>query len=344
METNLPNKKAAQRKREIERTFERMVRAAKENDVSVILIAGDLFDTAAVTAMTVDFVLDTVRQCPTIDFLYLRGNHDKNPLSLSARTLPDNLKLFGDTWTTYSYPDADITGIEWTDDNAAKMYDSLALDPGRTNIVVMHGMTGTLPGRETVCLPKLRQKGIDYLALGHLHSYQKEFIDGRGSYCYSGCLEGRGFDECGEKGYVLLETTDGGIRSTFTPFAQRTLEEIRVDVTGLEKFTQIRAAAAEALSTCPQESLVKLVLTGKTTLTAQLDVGFLENCFTGDFYFIKIKDETVLAADPTDFAGDISLKGVFIRSVLNDQTLTEEERKAIITAGLQALAGEEIAL
>ena len=33
-----------------------------------------------------------------------------------------------------------------------------------------------------------------------IHKYKKEKLDNRGVYCYSGCLEGRGFDECGEKG------------------------------------------------------------------------------------------------------------------------------------------------
>ena len=49
---------------------------------------------------------------------------------------------------------------------------------------------------------------IDYLALGHIHSYKCHKLDKRGVYCYSGCLEGRGFDECGDKGFVLLETEE----------------------------------------------------------------------------------------------------------------------------------------
>ena len=50
----------------------------------------------------------------------------------------------------------------------------------------------------------LKNKNIDYLALGHIHGYKEAPLDGRGKYCYPGCLEGRGFDECGKKGFVLL--------------------------------------------------------------------------------------------------------------------------------------------
>ena len=30
-------------------------------------------------------------------------------------------------------------------------------------------------------------------------------MDSRGIYCYPGCLEGRGFDECEQKGFVVLD-------------------------------------------------------------------------------------------------------------------------------------------
>jgi fucose 4-O-acetylase-like acetyltransferase len=56
----------------------------------------------------------------------------------------------------------------------------------------------------SVSLSALRGRGIDYLALGHIHAYKKAPLDSRGIYCYPGCLEGRGFDECGRKGFVLL--------------------------------------------------------------------------------------------------------------------------------------------
>ena len=55
-------------------------------------------------------------------------------------------------------------------------------------------------------------KNIDYLALGHIHKYKQAELDQRGVYCYSGCLEGRGFDECGEKGFVLLDIDEESLK------------------------------------------------------------------------------------------------------------------------------------
>ena len=51
MTANLSKDQARERKREILRTFTRMVEYASKNDVRVILIAGDLFDTRSVSAM-----------------------------------------------------------------------------------------------------------------------------------------------------------------------------------------------------------------------------------------------------------------------------------------------------
>ena len=78
----------------------------------------------------------------------------------------------------------------------------------------------------------MKNKNIDYLALGHIHSFEKEPLDKRGVYCYSGTLEGRGFDECGDKGFVLLDVNDNKITSEFVKFAKRTLHELVYDISG----------------------------------------------------------------------------------------------------------------
>ena len=92
--------------------------------------------------------------------------------------------------------------------------------------MLLHGMASEYGGgADGIALRDFRDKGIDYLALGHIHSYQQEQLDDRGIWCYSGCLEGRGFDECGPKGYVKLEIEDGHVQSEFVPCACRTLHE-----------------------------------------------------------------------------------------------------------------------
>lgn len=42
------------------------------------------------------------------------------------------------------------------------------------------------------------------------------------------------------------------------------------------------------------------------------------------------------------FALDVSLKGEFVRTVMQEDSLEDEEKATIIRYGLEALAGEEI--
>ena len=221
MESNLPAAKAQARNIEICKTFSRMAEYAADKDVQAVLIAGDLFDTERVTSRTVDYILSVIQQKSQIDFLCLRGNHDGTGQAFLGRDLPENLQTFSDTWMYYHYnEDVCIAGVELTEKNFSHIYDALSLRMEDINIVMMHGQDSTQFGPDLVCLPALKGKGIAYLALGHRHSYYTGRLDMDGVYCYSGCLEGRGFDECGEKGFVQLDIAPNGkITQTFVPFA-----------------------------------------------------------------------------------------------------------------------------
>lgn len=343
MEANLSPEQARQRNRELCNSFSRMADYAVQNGVSIVLIAGDLFDSERISATTVSFLLDVIRRAAEVDFLYLRGNHDSTDQAFSGQTLPDNLRLFSDRWVCYDYDFLTVCGLEWNGDNDFTAYDSLALDPRRTNIVTLHGQIATQPGQELVCLPSLKGKNIDYLALGHIHSYSCQPLDVDSVCCYSGCLEGRGFDECGEKGFVLLEIQPKQIRSTFVPFACRTLYEVNVDITGKTTVSQIQQAMNQAAEGISADSMVKFTLQGSYTLETQKDLAFLQQLLEPQFYFVKIKDESHLEIQKESYEHDISLKGSFIRTVMAS-SLTEAEQEQIICAGIQALSGEVITL
>lgn len=341
MEANLSFEKAKERNHEILLTFERLVKYAKQNDVDLVMFAGDLFDTERISASTVDYFLNEIRNAKEIDFLYLKGNHDESKHAFIGEELPDNLKLFNDQWISYNYDFLTITGIEINKDNASALYQELSLNKEETNIVMLHGQEATQPGVDMVCLPQLKNKNIDYLALGHIHSYKKERLDDRGSYAYCGCLEGRGFDECGEKGFILLDVKPHNIQTTFVPFAKRQLHDVEVDITGKETITEIKRAMEVASSSIDHNDLVKFTLVGEYTFDTQKDFEFLKKAFADDFYFSKIKDSSHLKIEKENYENDISLKGEFIRKVMASD-LSNHEKEEIICAGIQALSGKEI--
>lgn len=345
LNANLDRERAKERKSELLHTFERMVQYAARNNVAAVLIAGDLFDAKNISATTRNTVLHAILSNPGISFYYLKGNHDGDGFLADLDEVPANLRLFGTAWTSYREGNVVISGMELTRETAGSAYHSLVLDAKEFNIVMLHGQeTEQNAGDRTeiITLKALRNKGIDYLALGHVHAYKKEALDARGIYCYCGCLEGRGFDECGEHGFVVIDIDEetGRYTHTFVPFAQRRLYEIPVDVTGCMTTVEMAVQAEGALQEagCGGESLVKIVLVGELDVECEKDMAYLLSRFKPQFYFVKIDDKTTLRVEEEDYRLDASLKGEFVRLVMGDPGLSEADKKAIIRCGLQAIA------
>ena len=341
METHMTREQAAKRNAEILMSFQRMTEYAENENVRVVLIAGDLFDGERVTRRTVEGVLDAVRRTPQIDYLYVSGNHDDQTNAFADQEIPENFKRFTDKWNTIKYRDVAVSGIEITKNNASTLYEQLPAQKSRVNIVMLHGQISSACGVDQVNLNLLKGKNINYLALGHIHTYSCAQMDRDGIHCYPGCLEGRGFDECGEKGFVVLDTDGRKIAPTFIPFSSRKLHRVTVDITGAATNSAVHQAMKRASQNIDKKDMVEFILTGAADPSARIAKKYLYNLVESDFFFVKIKDETKLILDPKDYENDISLKGEFIRLVMASDA-GEADKIKIIRTGLEALAGEEI--
>ena len=346
LNANLDKERAMRRRAELLDTFSDMVDYAADHGVDVILIAGDLFDKTHIRKQAKTRVIEEITTHPDIDFLYLQGNHDKTDFisDIKSEDIP-NLELFTDSeWTGYRYDDVVVTGRELNSDNAKTFTMNLVLDQADVNIVMLHGQESDYEGAdktEIIPLQNLRGKYIDYLALGHIHSYKRAKLDDRGEYCYSGCLEGRGFDECGEKGFVLLSVEDKRVTSEFVPFAKRRLHEIEITITPGERMPDILTAIEEALGDIPGDDMVKVVLSGYVDMDGEADTYRIVKSFSERFFFFKVYDETKIRIDYDSFLNDKSLKGEFVR-IMQEADMPEDRRARIVEIGMKALMEEEI--
>ncbi len=349
METNLDREQAVERRAELLDTFERMVAYAADNGVRVFLIAGDLFDKSHIRKNARRRVLEQITEHPAIDFVYLRGNHDRSDFlsDLEEKEVPVNLKMFtDDAWTSYAYGNVVITGREITDENYKTLSVNLILDQANFNIVTLHGQETNYVGRDRtqiVNIPDFKNKNIDYLALGHIHAYKSDRLDERGTYCYCGCPEGRGFDECGQKGFVLLDIDEETreYTHTFVPFAKRRLHEVEVAVTEDMNMPRVIQEIREAVRNIREDDLLKVVLTGTTEMDFDIDRDRIRHIFSPAFYYVKVYDRTETRIDYDSYANDRSLKGEFVR-LMQAQEMSEEERAEIIELGMKAIMGDEI--
>ncbi len=336
IDSRFPREVSERKRAEVRDTFRKMVEYARREDICAILLSGDVFDSDKPFKKDKEFFFSVVEKNPEIDFLYLRGNHDSQG---ECRALP-NLKTFSEEWRSYEYEDVVVSGVETVPGNATSLYAALSLDAEKKNIVMLHGQIGDAMGMDKVCLPRLRDKHIDYLALGHVHAYASGALDARGTYAYCGCPEGRGFDEAGEKGFVLVEVDENGVTHTFQPFCERMIECISLDVTGQGSAYEVSRMAAEYIT--EQKSICRFELVGELEADADELAKDVKKYLEGECFFVDVKDRTRRRIDVDAYRGDLSLAGEFVRHVFASDAYSDAEKEQIVSLGLRALKGIEV--
>ncbi len=327
-----------ERRRELTATFRKIIDGAGNMGASAIIISGDLFDSDRATIKTIDGILGIIEASPEISFFYLPGNHEKDCITASALKIPQNLFIFGEEWTYFEIGNVTVAGRSKI---SANMFSSLSLDEKRINIVALHGELSERSGEnEKIGRRELEKLPIDYVALGHYHSYSENKISQRTTAVYSGTPEGRGFDEVGDKGYVLLQVTDKGVSHKFTKAAKRTLHIKEVDISCAAREIDIENLVLSEICNIPSEDLVRVVLVGEHGPSLVRDTVSLEKRFSERVFYLEVKDKSKIRICPEDYKNDKSLKGEFIRLVMAKDELTEEQKARVIECGIRALAGE----
>lgn len=343
LNTHLNREQARERNEELTASFVNMIAYAKDNGIQAVLIAGDLFDTAVIPSTLRNTLMHIIRNSSDILFFYLRGNHDDNDSFVSSmEKIPDNLKCFSDQEWKYYYLTLNngkrvcITGME----TEHILYDSPSLDQDDLNIVMLHGELRN----DAIDIRKLENRNIDYLALGHIHSFRKDTLKPRGIWCYPGCMEGRGFDETGEHGFVVLDINEDTMKCSleFVPSAKRHLYEVDVDVSECMSTIEMKEKAEEAIRGKVKPcDLLRIVLTGRVDALCEKNTVSLTRMLENEFYYVETVDKTELVVDYSQYAKDASLKGEFVRLVENDTTLSKEMKGEIIRCGIMTLNGEK---
>lgn len=330
LNSNFDYDKALLRKDEVLSSFLRLVDYAEKTQVKAVIIAGDLFESEKVSIKTEQVIIDKIKSVENIDFLYLKGNHDENAKFQSE--LPKNFKIFSDGFSTFDYDDVTIGGI--TPESK-----DFSFEKGRFNIAVMHGSIAG--GDYAIDLNLFKNKNINYLALGHIHKPSIEKVDKNFTYAYCGCLEGRGFDECGKKGFVLVDTDEKSYE--FVEFASRENFDLQVDVSSATSTLDIKDLIREATENIDENSIVRVTLTGKISKSLVINELSLKESFADNFFLFCVKNNTSVLIDYNEYKNDVSLKGEMVR-VIEVLDLPERIKEKILTVAFNALDFEELGL
>jgi len=334
--------------------FEALLEEASARGVSLVLLAGDCFDTVTPDPDTVRRFFRALEKTG-VPVVIAPGNHDFYTKGgvWDSLPLPSNVCLFRRGHLEYfSFPEMGVAVYGYAFTAQSMAAPRLPLDTGADNgmmrILLAHGDITSAVGPYAPIVPdELAGTGFAYAALGHIHKPVKPCRYGKTLAAYSGFLAGRGFDEPGEGHANLVEIQDG--RVTVTPLKTNApiflLHEL--DVSGSESGEAVRARVAqelEALSLSPDTAL-RLCLVGQVPSGCMPDKAALAHLGEG-IALLEIKDETLPLLDAAFLQKDQGLFGAFYRALLPKlQSESEGERALAAEAlrlGFAALSGREL--
>lgn len=344
--------KALARRGEQREILQRIAALAVEREADVLLLAGDLFDSQGAYAETAQLLGEVLSRLPMPVFI-APGNHDRYSPRSAWQTIAfgENVHIFKDE--TIACVELEELGLRvWGTAFTQRYRTSPLADfraekrPGILDVMVLHGEVGNPASNYgPITAEQLSCSGMDYVALGHVHSASGLMKAGETFYAWPGCPEGRGFDETGEKGVYLLELEKGACRMEFIPMGGRSYEWIEVDITNEE---DALSAVEKALDRDTKRDLYRICLTGETDDPP--DMAGLFRALEGRFYVLELRDETMLRRDIWAERGSDSLKGLFLSRLyeLFQKAADNEERERVTQAvrwGLRAMEnGEELPL
>jgi DNA repair exonuclease SbcCD nuclease subunit len=325
-------------------------RYAIQDPVDFVVIAGDLFEHRMIQPGVLNqaqVVLSALKDAG-IPVFAIEGNHDNRPYGISTSWLrylsdwgllhllepetaiADGLALSEWDGRRGGYIDLDcgvrIVGSSWYGTSAptairqlANAIAQLPPPPAHTIVLFHHGLEGQIARyrgalRYDDLLP-LKEVGVDYLALGHIHKQYtvEDWVFNPGS------IEANSIEESGyQRGVFQVELTGTGIAAQLQQnYEQRPIVRLRMSTQGNERIddviemaqSEIDAAIAAQRWRLEDQPIVELKVTGHLGFN-RLDLDIrelqqrLKNRSNALVFLLKFEADSVTYATPFDDSGD----------------------------------------
>jgi len=237
------------------RAFDNLVDAAIDEDVDLLLLAGDVFDGDWLHYSSgAHFVRQMLRlRDAEVRVVSVAGNHDAASRITKSLRLPDNVTVLSarkpETWRD------DDLGVAVHGQSYAEPAVTVDLCigypapiAGLTNIGLLHTSADGRPGHERYApctVESLVNRGFDYFALGHVHA--REVLSADPPVVFCGSLQGRGLRETGPKGATLIEFDDGRVDHEHRVLDVVRWEVVEVDAAGCADRDEVCGRVATAI-------------------------------------------------------------------------------------------------
>lgn len=268
------SKDASDAKRaQLRECFSRAMDLAREREVKLILIAGDLFDTPFCTSATRKAVFDAIAHvgCPVV---ISPGNHDyynKNG-TYADNNLPENAFVFtSNELGRFDFDELGISVIGYAFTSDRYESNPLSADIPRSeenvNILCAHADLGAHMSKYApISANAIARAGFAYAALGHVHVPPSPSTTGATLIAYSGFPQGRSFDELGKGGaYILdIDLETKAVACERVILSEITYEIERLDITSLDCDEDVIMRIEELVKSknYSENTALRVILTG----------------------------------------------------------------------------------
>ncbi len=341
--------------------FTKIIAYANENEVDLLLIAGDLFDAKYITTRTKKLVVDSFAalKCPVV---IAPGNHDPYtaiPLYRSAE-LGENVYVFSSEEMQvfdFDHIGVSICGYAFMNERLDRSPVSdfsmaaEALRAKKDNLVVLcaHAdIQSPISKYAPVSIFDIERCSFDYAALGHIHIPISTDSD-KALIRYSGFALGRAFDELGDGGGYLVTFEDGKETAIEkVVFSSSRFLWEKLDISGAVDINDIKSMIQKHIhdSEYGKETSLRIELIGTLPLTCILNTDALEE-ERGALRELSIKNSTIPEPDSLSLKNDPTLRGELYRVLLpklNSDDADERRRAAdALNLGLFAIEGMRLA-
>ena len=311
----------------------------RRENCDLMLLAGDIFDGEA-SRETLD-VLKNALERSGVPVLIAPGNHDfcAPGSPWLEESWPKNVYVFTGAMEAVSLEGLDcrVYGAGYRSMDCEPLLESFhAEGDEKYCVAVLHGdPTQRESPYNPITAAQVRESGLDYLALGHVHK-AGAFHFGNTLCVWPGCPMGRGWDETGDKGVCIVTLTD-----------EAQVQAVSLDtIRFFDLETDVGADAVSALESVlpPQGSrdFYRISLTG----SGNVDLNALYREFP-DFPNLELRDHTEPPIDLWANTDSDTLEGVYFQMLRRAMDANPDNARRIQLAAeisRKLLSGREVTL
>jgi DNA repair protein SbcD/Mre11 len=268
------------------RALARIVDLCLREKAAFLVLSGDLFDARD---RSVRARLGLCRELSRLDSAGIRtfivhGNHDPLGTLRPGAGLPPSVKVFGPQWEEVELERGGetlcrIQGVSYpTEVVREDLSGHFARQGPEFTVGVLHANLGGDKGHANYApctAADLSERGLDYWALGHVHTRSVVPLEGGALAVYPGNPQGRHVNEPGPRGCALVEVREGRAEVRFVDVDVVRWQTVSVDIGGVASVEELGDRMDEQLRELGgaegvEVHAARVVLSGRGPVHAEL--------------------------------------------------------------------------